>query len=583
MKKSIIKKRDFGIWCNILLCQLLMTMTALVASAQIIPDNRRVTWEGNVGVTGDIPSRTAIYQTITASSGDRTSTIQSAINNCPSGQVVLLGPGTFNITSLTMKSGITLRGSGMGSTILRGTSTSVSTLLRFSTTGYSWDLSAAPHYNISEGLTKGSTVINTSTAHNWQAGDLILIDQINNPSGNPPSDGGLEGCSYCGRPFSGSNTRWVGQVNKITAVTSNTATLETPLYISYDINFTPQGTKIGGVVSNAGVEDLTIDNSSSGGSGSQYSYGTIAMEAAANCWLLRTEAIGSYQQMIKLAQAYRNTIRSCVFHEGIPALPTDGVQYGSNRAYGILVSPFGSANLIEDNIIYNLSAGVLLTSGAVQGNVVAYNYITRLHYVTPSFTREAIFTHGSWPVMNLIEGNMVDGVIGSDYYHGPGAWNTVFRNYVPAVAGKTNMVWSLALSKSSWYWNVVGNILGTNGVQNNYEVTTNTPWDTKTIYALTWQGGIDANVKNTLLRHGNWDGYTNGIVWDPAISNHSLPDSLYLSSRPSWYGGGTWPPVDPTTGAVADIPAKVRYDGGTVPPGGGGTTRPSPPQGIEFK
>jgi hypothetical protein len=75
---------------------------------------------------------------------------------------------------------------------------------------------------------------------------------------------------------------------------------------------------------------------------------------------------------------------------------------------------------------------------------------------------------------------------------------------------------------------------------------------------------IDPNVKATLLRHGNWDSVTNGVVWDPAISNHTLPASLYLSGKPSWWGSSLpWPPIGPDVSPLSNkIPAQVRYEAG---------------------
>jgi hypothetical protein len=125
------------------------------AATYSIPSTRTYPWQGNVGVTyckntsyytkatceaagstwyTDIPTdRTQSGSTITASSGDRTSTIQTAINNAAVNTYILLGPGTFNVTSLTLKSGVTLRGSGKGVTTLNFTSSGVDYNIRFST------------------------------------------------------------------------------------------------------------------------------------------------------------------------------------------------------------------------------------------------------------------------------------------------------------------------------------------------------------------------------------------------------------------------------------------------------------------
>ena len=317
-----------------------------------------------------------------------------------------------------------------------------------------------------------------------------------------------------------------------------------------------------GLISYAGVEDLTVDNMLSG-NGNQESYGTVAMEAAQNCWLLRTEVKGSWRSIVKLYSAYRNTIRSSKFHESIPATPINGVQYGSGRGYGLHLAPWASANLLEDNIIYHLSSGIIFTS-VVSGNVFSYNYITDLYYIDNTWEREAIFAHGMFPVMNLYEGNWTNGIIGADYYHGNSSYNTIFRNRHPGVLNpetgnpKTNIVWGLAIAKHSWYYNIIGNVLGEAGLYTQYELLNSNSYGIKAAYVLGYGGG-DSNVKNTVLRHGNWDNVTNGVMWNGA-DDKSLPASLYRSSKPSWWGNQPWPPIGPDVpGYAASIPAKDRF------------------------
>lgn len=43
----------------------------------------------------------------------------------------------------------------------------------------------------------------------------------------------------------------------------------------------------------------------------------------------------------------------------------------------------------------------------------------------------------------------------------------------------------------------------------------------------------------------------------------TLPNSLYLTSKPAFFGSTRWPWVDPTgTTKVSDLPAKARYQSG---------------------
>jgi hypothetical protein len=48
-------------------------------------------------------------------------------------------------------------------------------------------------------------------------------------------------------------------------------------------------------------------------------------------------------------------------------------------------------------------------------------------------------------------------------------------------------------------------------------------------------GGHDPKVKDTILRHGNYDYETQSIVWDDAIADHQLPASLFKSAKPAWW------------------------------------------------
>jgi hypothetical protein len=87
----------------------------------------------------------------------------------------------------------------------------------------------------------------------------------------------------------------------------------------------------------------------------------------------------------------------------------------------------------------------------------------------------------------------------------------------------------------------------------------------------------DPNVKATLLRHGNFDYVTNSVVWDPSISDHALPASLYLTSKPSWWGTLPWPSIGPDLNPmVGTIPAKERYLGTD-------TTPPSVPKNLRVR
>ena len=72
---------------------------------------------------------------------------------------------------------------------------------------------------------------------------------------------------------------------------------------------------------------------------------------------------------------------------------------------------------------------------------------------------------------------------------------------------------------------------------------------------------FDPKVAETTIRHGNFDYASNEVVWDPSLPQ-SLPPSLYLTSKPGFFGDHAWPwvtPEDPAHRTVV-LPARERFD-----------------------
>ena len=92
---------------------LLILLVPAASDAQpwsgIIQSDRAVDWSA-AGVSGGIPPRTTICATLNP--GATISQINSAIANCPSGQVVYLNAGTYNLGSglISLKNNVTLAG-----------------------------------------------------------------------------------------------------------------------------------------------------------------------------------------------------------------------------------------------------------------------------------------------------------------------------------------------------------------------------------------------------------------------------------------------------------------------------------------
>jgi len=508
----------------------LSLMLSASTLAAIMPDDRRIDWDP--GVRGGIPERTTICATLNP--GDN---IQSAIDSCPTDQVVLLNPGTYTISStVKLKSGVTLRGSGIDSTILKGASglsEAIITLSASSSDGSAVSLTGTP--------TKGDTTITTSSAHGWSVGDYILIDQLEDKSGSPviTNDGSGGACTWCGLE---NGNRPVSQWTQVTAApTSTSATINPPLYWSYETSLDARALEMRSVITYAGIEDLTIDNSVS------KAPDPVQMLMAVNSWFLRVKMICAPRHMLKIRGGLWNTIRGCYLEAAHPIS-------GSDQLYGFYMIMMGSAFQIEDNILDGLFVPIAYEGGQ-SGHVIAYNYFVNSIYKNNDDTPCGICLHGAHPVMDLFEGNYLDEAkYSADFYWGSSSHQTIFRNMIIPGMTAVNSKVTITLEENTGHGSIIGNRLGVAGI-NNYIL--NDPYSGQTgIYFF--ENGVEE-----MFLHGNWDSYNNGVIWEPGY-DQDFPDSLYLDSRPSWWCTSLdWPSVgyDVST-ASNNIPAKIRYEGG---------------------
>jgi hypothetical protein len=209
--------------------------------------------------------------------------------------------------------------------------------------------------------------------------------------------------------------------------------------------------------------------------------------------------------------------------------------------------------------------------------VIGYNYVIN---TSPGFW-DMSFNHGSGSILNLAEGNVIQD-FEDDGYFGSASYNTLFRNRIKG---------QLKLKHFSDYYNIVGNVLADTWA-NAYETEVfNYYWSgIRPVYELGFPNignygytgtfgpttppnysalpntvdacqQLDYNVKTTVLRHGNFDYFTNSTVWDPSIPDHTIPNSLYYGSQPGWWPMGVlWPPIGPDrVPMVKPIPAEIRY------------------------
>ena len=227
------------------------------------------TWAA-AGVPGGIPARSTIYTTLNP--GATAAQIVSAVNACPSNQVVYLNAGTYNISSIdfgdpgpTYK---TLRGAGMGQTILNISSGAAAVNTGsyppwFGTWGNTQDVAA--------GGTQGSTTITVASAASYVVGDMCVVDMANADWIQGYGTGGTTTATYnsdsSGKGRDGNRSQL--HLCRITGKSGNDLSFDPPLPYALDAARSPQISRASqrpGPIS-FGIEDLTVDATGTGGQG----------------------------------------------------------------------------------------------------------------------------------------------------------------------------------------------------------------------------------------------------------------------------------------------------------------------------
>jgi hypothetical protein len=606
-----------------------------------LPPDRTTAW--NPGILSDgllhlplgsdgIPVRTTIYKTIQPS-GDTTgatdiNNIQSALNSCPSGQVVLLAAGNFySNNTISIPSGRVLRGAGADSTVLKGVGVHFvpqgewTTLINIGNgTGGATNIT-----NLTSDATKDlySTTL-ASIPSGLAPGEIVVIDQLSDPNITNwgYADGGV-GSASRGWFARGPGTqaedvgRPTGQILQIASISGNTVTFDTPFHMTYSVANKAQlyrfGTNFTGTSSVApltewaGVEKIHLTGGTGGDGGAN-----LKLAGAAFCWAKQIESDQTDGSSISFGSTgspgngvYRSVLRDSFIHDTL--IPQPG-----GAGYGIVLNWHASDNLIENNIAMQFNKVMLMRSTG-GGNVIGYNYMDNgwINYSQGWMEVGLNASHMAGAHYELFEGNQGFN-FDADNTWGNATNIVAFRNQllghnrgtevlkggqeVPCCGSlgtltDTSSRRAIGLMTGHWWYSFVGNVLGfpnmpLEGASSFKYQNIAGPWDSPVMWQLgydpnTWIDAPDAKVISTTLRDGNFDYYTNKVHWHgiggtsetqtSPPANATLPNSLYLTSKPSFFGNNTWPWVNGANGSnpvPGQLPARVRYDAGapnTVP------------------
>jgi hypothetical protein len=582
-----------------------------------LPADRLYDWNPGLDSVGGVPDRTTVFTTVSPG-GD----IQAAIDACPPGEVVQLAAGTFTVNDfLLIDKGITLRGAvdpvtNAPLTFLQ--KTNGATAGSYTAPDYQPIIVVGPNRyaaaqigtstNLTSDAVAGTYSITLASTAGLSPGQFVLLDEndytsasfipLPNRNGsptsakilasdrvvfmdhNPPDPGddpfpdSLTWFSRMGRPLN--------ELKEIASISGNTVTFTSPMTITYTASKNAQLTSyVDPFVKYAGIENLSLK----GGSDSN-----VRFEGAAYSWMKNCEDTGWLGDGVVMDGSFRIEVRDSYIHDGAWSEPGGG-------GYAISVANGSAEALIENNIILHANK-MMVGQSAGAGTVVAYNYADDGFILTdPSWQEVGI--NGSHMVGShswLFEGNESFNY-DSDNTHGNAIYMTVFRNDLtgdrtdfPNPEGNARAV---GLMFGSWWQSIIGNVLGTPGQTAGWAYQSpglGNEWSNDTIWEIGydpqhWEQDADPKTVSTLIRGGNYDYVTNSVHWEN-IASQTLPNSLYLSGKPAFFGSDTWPWVDPTGSTKLYIlPAKARYDAdtpfllpvtGPPPP----VTNPPPPAGT---
>jgi hypothetical protein len=583
----------------------------------MFPADRITTWKP--GVPGGVPARSKVCANVAAATygngaKDATAGIQAAIEACPAGEVVLLSAGIFTINGgnlLLIDKGITLRGMGPAQTTLQktdgakpgveaqGPHPSPVVILGPSrwadnTGGFARSTAltadaAKGGYSITvastSGLHPGQTVLLDELSgaawqtdpcgrgQIWAAPDWRVVWQLHKP-GQPMDDALKLPANAANQDAFGWFSRIdrpTAEIKQIAGISGNTITFSTPIHISYRTSHTAQLSSYSMQrTAGAGIEELKVVGGDNG---------NIRFQWCDACWARSIDNTQWHDEGFAVDLSFRTEIRDSYVHDAAWAQPGGG-------GYAISLSHGSSEVLVENSIIMKANKVMVVRSSGA-GSVFGYNYVDDGY----------INTNGGWIEVGLnashmagshhvlFEGNYSFN-FDSDMTHGSVIYHTIFRNYLTGLRAPFNNQLGGALiddanqpnhkpiraagGQAYSYWDTfVGNVLGSPGRVSSwvYEGFKGIP----TIWLLGWDSWPpypnDPNVAATTVRHGNYDYVTNSVVWDPRITDHTLPASLYLTQKPAFFNAGKgyiWPWVDPVgTTKVYVLPAKARYDAGT--------------------
>ena len=237
------------------------------------------------------PVTPATVKSIMAPSGDATDLIQKAIDAC-SGGTILLGPGTFNVSGTIRlnKSGVVLRGSGEGKTVITATGSTQRNLIVLGGKGdrqLDWDSAV----DIAEDYVPvGRYYVDVTDASSFSKGDDVVIYR-------PATEEWIHDLKMDEIPMAsdGGTVQWEPSAfnlyyeRKVMKVEGNRIWFENPTVMVFETKY--GGAKVmkysfPGRIHESGVENMTLFSSTNGDPEDEaHGWTAVQIVKAEHCWV----------------------------------------------------------------------------------------------------------------------------------------------------------------------------------------------------------------------------------------------------------------------------------------------------------
>jgi hypothetical protein len=544
----------------------------------VLDPSRAVDWS-KAGVPGGIPSGSWTQCGSTIAAGASASTINSAISACGKNQYVLLASGTFNLTAgIVLKSHVALRGSGSNQTFLIFTGNNscqgefADVCMASGDVNYSGQPSNTATWTA--GYATGTTSITLSSNTNLAVGAPIILDQLDDttdsgdifvcytPQGTCSTNGDDGGFERTGR-----SQQQLVTVTSISGSGPYTVGISPGIYMpNWSSNKSPQAWWATSPILNAGVENLSMDNTNSGAPEG------VGLFNCSGCWVSGIRSINPSRSHVMAQLSPHTTVQNSYFYR---------TANQSSSSYGLEFND--SSDSVEQNNIFQQLSGPYVNNGTCSGCVMAYNFTVNNLYNSGggvyNFQQQDWYPHTVGDDHILGEGNQGAGMY-SDNFHGTHQFQTLFRNVYNGFQPNngnvtTGGLGALIINAFSRFYSVTGNVLGAS-VFSHYrnDTTTNYPNNTSIVnVGFGDEVPNDTNVARTLMMWGNYDTATAAVRWcgnssdpgwattcasksevpstipnyaNPVPATTNLPPSFYLTSKPSWWPSTKpWPAIGP--------------------------------------